>query len=43
MQNSLQLLDLLLDAGKTVELMIYPNERHGIRGKRSNRPANVEF
>ncbi len=35
MQNTLQLLDLLLDQGKTVELMIYPGERHGIRGKKA--------
>ncbi len=45
MQNSLQLLDLLLDEGKTVELMIYPNERHGIRGKKAveSSRSNVEF
>ena len=45
MQNSLQLLDLLLDEGKTVELMIYPNERHGIRGRKAveSSRSNVEF
>ena len=45
MQNTLQLLDLLLDGGKTAELMIYPNERHGIRGKKSAESArsNLEF
>jgi len=45
MQNSLQLLDLLLDEGKTVELMIYPDERHGIRGKKAveSSRSNVEF
>lgn len=32
MQNTLQLLNGLLNLGKTVELMVYPGERHGIRG-----------
>ena len=32
MQNTLQLLNGLLDLGKTTELMVYPGERHGIRG-----------
>jgi len=31
-QNSLQLLDLLQDAGKPVEFMAFPGERHGFRG-----------
>jgi dipeptidyl-peptidase-4 len=45
MQNSLQLLDALLDLGKTVELMVYPGERHGIRGKKAAESAvsAVEF
>jgi dipeptidyl-peptidase-4 len=45
MQNSLQLLDALLDLGKTVELMVYPGERHGIRGKKTaeNAVSSVEF
>lgn len=45
MQNSLQLLDALLDLGRTVELMIYPGERHGIRGKKAaeNAVSSVEF
>lgn len=45
MQNSLQLLDRLLDLGQTVELMIYPGERHGIRGKKAaeNAVSSVEF
>jgi dipeptidyl-peptidase 4 len=32
MQNTLQLLNGLLDLGKTAELMVYPGERHGVRG-----------
>ncbi len=32
MQNTLQLLDAMLNLGKTAELMIYPGERHGVRG-----------
>jgi len=45
MQNSLQLLDAILSAGKTAELMLYPGQRHGIRGPKAeeyNRSA-VEF
>lgn len=30
MQNTIQLVDALQDAGKSFELMIYPNQRHGI-------------
>jgi dipeptidyl-peptidase-4 len=32
MQNSLQLINALEDRGKHFELMIYPNQRHGIQG-----------
>ncbi len=39
MQNTLQLLDRLLDQGKTAELMVYPGERHGIRGKKAAEEA----
>ncbi len=35
MQHTLQLLDGLLDLGKTAELMVYPGERHGVRGVKS--------
>lgn len=35
MQNSLQLLNSLQDLGKTVELMVYPGERHGVRGRKA--------
>jgi dipeptidyl-peptidase 4 len=34
-QNTLQLLNGLLDLGKNAELMVYPGERHGIRGIKS--------
>ncbi|MCX6555812.1 MAG: DPP IV N-terminal domain-containing protein [Candidatus Aminicenantes bacterium] len=45
MQNTLQLLNGLLDLGKPVELMIYPGERHGVRGKKAVDEAriNLEF
>jgi dipeptidyl-peptidase-4 len=33
-QNTLQFIDRALDAGKTVELVLYPGERHAIRGKK---------
>ena len=32
MQNSLQFLDKVQDAGKSVEFMLFPGERHGFRG-----------
>jgi dipeptidyl-peptidase-4 len=34
MQNTIQFMDKILDTGKPVELMIYPGQRHGIRGKK---------
>ena len=45
MQNALQLLDGILELGKTAELMIYPGERHGIRGKKAveNTMAAIDF
>jgi dipeptidyl-peptidase-4 len=45
MQNSLLLLNGLLDLGKTVEIMIYPGERHGIRGRKAVEEArsSLEF
>lgn len=39
MQNTLQFLDRLLDLGKSAELMVYPGERHGIRGKKAAEEA----
>jgi dipeptidyl-peptidase-4 len=45
MQNTLQLLNGILDLGKTAELMIYPGERHGVRGKKAaeNAMAAIDF
>ena len=45
MQNALQLLNGMLDLGKTAELMIYPGERHGVRGKKAieNSMATIDF
>jgi dipeptidyl-peptidase-4 len=45
MQNALQLINGILDIGKTAELMIYPGERHGIRGKKAaeNDMATIAF
>lgn len=34
MQNTIQFVDKVLNAGKSVELMLYPGDRHGIRGKK---------
>ncbi len=44
-QNTLQFVDKVLDAGKTVELMLYPGNRHGIRDKKSieYRKSNINF
>ncbi len=45
MQNALQLLNGILELGKTAELMVYPGERHGIRGKKAveNAMATIAF
>jgi dipeptidyl-peptidase-4 len=44
-QNTLQFVDKVLDTGKTVELMLYPGNRHGIRDKKSieYRKSNINF
>lgn len=34
MQNTIQLIDKLIDLGKKFEFMLYPNQRHGFRGKK---------
>jgi dipeptidyl-peptidase-4 len=34
MQATLQFIDKMQEAGKTFELMLYPGERHGYRGKK---------
>jgi dipeptidyl-peptidase-4 len=37
MQNTVQLIDALMDQGKMFEYMVFPNQRHGFRGtKREN-------
>jgi dipeptidyl-peptidase-4 len=45
MQNTLQFLNVILDLGKTAELMIYPGERHGVRGRKyaESARASLEF
>ena len=35
MQNTIKLVDALQDLNKTFELMIYPNQRHGVRGTKA--------
>jgi dipeptidyl-peptidase-4 len=35
MQNTMQLIGALQDAGKQFDLMMYPGEFHGYRGKKS--------
>jgi dipeptidyl-peptidase-4 len=44
-QNTMQFIDRAQDAGKTVELMLYPGPRHGIRGKKrmQNRISDLNF
>lgn len=44
-QNTIQFIDKVLDAGKTVELILYPGERHGIRGKKRlyDRRSDLNF
>lgn len=34
MQNTIQLIDKLMDYGKQFEFMLYPDQRHGFRGKK---------
>lgn len=43
MQNTLQFVDRMLDAGKKFELMIYPGERHGFRGKKFRQAQLAEL
>ncbi len=45
MQNTVQLMSKLMDAGKDFEFMLYPDQRHGFRGKKrdfSNR-EEIDF
>ncbi len=43
--NTIQLIDALVKAGKRFDLMLYPNNRHGIRGKagRHYRQLTVDY
>lgn len=45
MQSTLQLIDKLQDAGKTFEFMLYPEQRHGYRGKKriASQKADIDF
>jgi dipeptidyl-peptidase-4 len=44
-QNALQFIDKALDTGNTVEFMLYPGSRHGVRGKKRTeyRKSNINF
>lgn len=44
-QNSLQFVDQALDRGYFIEFMLYPGNRHGIRGKKrqTDRKYNINF
>ncbi len=41
MQNSVQLIDHLMDEGKTFEYMLYPNQRHGFGGKKRDHASHL--
>lgn len=41
-QNSIQLIDKLQDAGKEFEMMFYPNERHGWGGAKGRHSRKLE-
>lgn len=45
LQMALQLVDNLLDAGKTFEFMLYPEEKHGYKGKKkiASLKADLDF
>ena len=43
MQNTLQFVGRMLDAGKKFDLMIYPGERHGFRGKKFSESQLAEL
>lgn len=45
-QNTIQYIDKIIDAGKTVELMLYPGERHGFRAPKKRfqyQKASINF
>ncbi|KIC96114.1 S9 family peptidase [Flavihumibacter solisilvae] len=41
MQNSIQLINKLEDLGKHFEMMVYPNERHGIGGNKQTKRMHL--
>jgi dipeptidyl-peptidase-4 len=45
MQNTIQLIDTLMDQDKVFEYMVFPNQRHGFRGKKREFSArrSVDF
>jgi dipeptidyl-peptidase-4 len=43
MQNSVQLIARLMDAGKDFEFMLYPDQRHGYRGKKKDFSNRAEY
>jgi len=43
MQNTVQLIGKLMDAGKDFEFMLYPDQRHGFRGKKREFSNRKEF
>jgi dipeptidyl-peptidase-4 len=42
-QNTLQLIDRLLNMGKAAELDIFPGERHGVRGQKRSAASRMEI
>ena len=43
MQNSIQLMSKLMDAGKDFEFMLYPDQRHGYRGRKRDFSNRAEY
>ncbi|GAO41743.1 S9 family peptidase [Flavihumibacter petaseus] len=43
MQNSIQLIDAMEDLGKHFEMMVYPNERHGIGANKATKRYHNNF
>jgi dipeptidyl-peptidase-4 len=45
MQNTIELIDALMDQDKSFEYMVYPNQRHGFRDKKreNSRRRSVDF
>jgi dipeptidyl-peptidase-4 len=45
MQNTIQFIDALMDQDKVFEYMVFPNQRHGFRGKKNENASrrHVDF